>query len=105
MAGIGTAYQKLTLAAALACAPLAAQTSLTLQEAGSRNASAEFRPQHLGERVMVRGTVNAVALHFPDHSLLPIEDGNYGALIRVEKADPRLDSYRPGDDLQVVGTV
>jgi signal transduction histidine kinase/CheY-like chemotaxis protein len=105
MAGIGTALHKLTLVAALAGAPLIAQTSLSLQEFGARNPDAEFRPRHLAQQVTVRGIVNSVAFHFPDHSLLAIEDGNYGAMLRVAREDARLDSYRPGDELQVEGAV
>src|SRR3954470_19790750 len=105
MVGIGTAGSKLTLIVALICAPIGAQTSLTLQEAVARNPAAEFRPQHLDQRVIVRGVVNAVAFHFPDHSLLAIEDGGYGAMLRVDRQDDRLDPYRPGDDLRVEGTV
>ncbi len=105
MVGIRTRRGKLTLVTALACAPLAAQTALSLKEAGARNAAAEFRPQHLRERVIVRGVVNSLAFHFPDHTLLAIDDGDYGGVLRVERQDPRLEPYRPGDELQVEGIV
>ena len=90
---------------ALACAPLGAQPLLSLLDVSARNPSAEFRPQRLGERVRVRGVVNSRAFHFPDHTLLSLEDGNYGAVVRVERQDAKLDAYRPGDEIQVEGTV
>src|SRR5919107_739595 len=105
MAGNRTGRDKLALILALACAPLAAQTSLSLEEAGARDAAAEYRPKHAGERVVIRGAVNSLAFHFPDHTLLALEDGSYGAVLRVLRDDLRLDPFRPGDDLQVEGTI
>ncbi len=105
MAGIRTGRDKLALILALACAPLAAQRTLTLEEAGARDSAAEFRPRHAGERVVIRGIVNSVAFHFPDHTLLALEDGSYGAVVRVPRDDLRLEPFRPGDDLKVEGTI
>src|SRR4051794_31141298 len=105
MVGSGTSLKRLTVLVALACAPLRAQPTLTLQEVGVRNAAAEFLPKYLDQRVVVRGIVNSAAFHFPDHSLLAIDDGDYGAILRVKREDARLDPYRPGNELQVQGTV
>jgi CheY-like chemotaxis protein len=105
MVGRRTGGSKLALVLALACAPLQAQPLLSLEEVSARNPATEFRPKRLGERVLVRGIVNSPAFHFPDHSLLAIEDGNYGAILRVERQDPKLDTYRPGDEIQVAGAV
>ena len=55
--------------------PAAAQTRLTLAEAGARNSAANFTPLHRGQQVGVRGIVSSPAFHFPDYSLLAIEDG------------------------------
>jgi CheY-like chemotaxis protein len=105
MAGIRTGRDKLALILALACAQLAAETPLSLEEVGARDAASEFRPKHAGERVVIRGIVNSVAFHFPDHTLLAIEDGSHGAILRVARDDLRLEPFRPGDDLQVEGRI
>ena len=94
----------LALILALACAPLTAQT-MSLEEAGARNPAAGYLPRHAGERVVVRGVVNSVAFHFPDHTLLSIEDGKSGAVVRVQRDDARLDPFRPGDEVQVDGVI
>jgi GAF domain-containing protein len=105
MVGRRTGGSKLALVLALVCAPLSAQPLLSLEEVSARNPAAEFRPNRLGERVLVRGVVNSPAFHFPDHTLLAFEDGSFGAVVRVERQDPQLDSYRPGDEIQVEGKV
>lgn len=105
MAGISKGRGKLALLAALACAPLSAQVSLSLEEIGARDPRAEYRPSRLDQRVLARGIVNSLAFHFPDHTLLAIEDGSFGAVIRVPRDDLRLEPFRPGDEVQVDGTV
>jgi len=90
---------------ALGCLPVSAQTRLTLQEAGLRNASADFAPAHLGEKTIVRGTVNSVAFHFPGYSLLAIEDGEFGAILQLNGNDFEADAYRPGNVVEAKGTV
>jgi CheY-like chemotaxis protein len=105
MVGIRTGGVKLALVVALTCAWSPAQTNLSLQEAGARNPSANFAPTRLGERVKVRGVVNSPAYHFPNHTLLAIEDGRYGAILKVDSRDPSLDPFHPGDDLEVDGSV
>jgi GAF domain-containing protein len=105
MVGIRTGGNRLALVLALACASGAAQTTLSLEQAGARNPSADFAPTHVKRKVLVRGVVNAPAFHFPNHTLLTIEDGDYGGVLKVEAQDTRLDSYRAGDELQVEGIV
>jgi signal transduction histidine kinase len=89
----------------MCCASLAAQTTLSLEQAGARNPSAGFLPIHLNERVTVQGTVNSPVFDFSDHKLLSIEDGSYGAILKVPSGDTRLDGFRPGDDLQVQAAI
>lgn len=93
------------MVAALALAPALAQTPLTLEQAGERSPARDFAPVHNGESVAVRGVVNAPAFHFPDHTLLAIEDGKYGAILKVAAVDQRLDRFRPGDELSVRGAI
>src|SRR5438128_9302054 len=105
MVGVRTGCARLTAAVAIVCASLEAQSTLSLEQVGARNPSAEYQPAHLNERVLVRGVVNSRPIHFPDHTLLGIEDGSYGALLKVGARDPGLEAYQPGDDVQVEGTV
>src|SRR3954471_24403043 len=105
MVGIPKGGVRLALAAALAMTTMTAQTTLSLQQAGERDPSANFAPKLLNQTVIVRGTVNASAYHFPDHSLLAMEDGSYGTVLKVARGDVQLDAYRPGDELEVQGTV
>lgn len=105
MAGNRKGRGKLALFAVLACVPAAAQTAISLQEIGARDPGSEYRPRLLDQRVLAHGVVNSLAFHFPDHTLLAIEDGNFGAVIRVPRDDLRLEPFRPGDELQVDGTV
>src|ERR1700676_5320947 len=85
-----------------ACMPAAAQSQFTLSEVGARDAAAGFAPFHVGRSVVVRGVVNAPAFHFPDYSLLSIEDGQHAAVLQALGAISRLDGYQPGDEIQVV---
>lgn len=91
--------------AALASVLAFGQTHMSLKDVEARNPAAAFAPTHLHERVAIRGVVNSPAFHFPDHALLAIEDGNYGAVLRVAAGDERLDSYRAGDEIEAYGTV
>src|SRR5579883_415878 len=84
---------------------LPAQTRLSLQEAGARNPANEYRPVHLDQKVVIRGVVNTPSYHFPDYTLLAIEDGQYGAVLKVAGHDQRLDSFRPGDEVESSGTI
>src|SRR5437879_3908265 len=88
----------------LFCSSLTGQTTLSLEQLEARNPSTGYQPLHLNEQVVIQGVVNSPVFDFTDHKLLAIEDGNYGAMLRVPSGDLRLDAYRPGDDLQVQGT-
>ena len=105
MVGIPNRGWRLTLLVAWSIIPLTAQTHLSLQEAGARDSGQEYRPAHLDQTVTLRGVVNAPSFHFPDYSLLAIEDGRYGAVLKVEGEDKRLDAYRPGDEIEVTGSI
>jgi len=105
MAGVATGRIGVALFAALVAMPVAAQTPLSLNDVGKRDASADFAPVFLNHRVVIRGVVNSPAFHFPDHSLLTLEDGSYGAVLRVGRTDDRLDGFHPGDEIQVTGAV
>jgi signal transduction histidine kinase len=104
MAGVATRSLGVALGYVLA-ATVGAQTPLSLRQASQRSAAADFLPKHLNERAIVRGIVNSPAFHFPDHSLLAIEDGDYGAVLRVDGGDTRLDEFHPGDELETTGTI
>src|SRR5947199_5682630 len=71
----------------------------------NRRTPPDFTAVHLNERVLVRGVVNAPAYHFPEYTILGIEDGEGGIAFKVLPSDNRLDSYRPGDELQAEGIV
>src|SRR5262249_39742197 len=81
------------------------QTTLSLQKVGERDPNAGYQPAHLNQQVVVQGIVNTPVFDFTDHKLLAIGDGSYGALLRVASGDSSLDRFRPGDDLQVQGTI
>jgi CheY-like chemotaxis protein len=105
MVGIRNRRWGLTLFLAWSIVPLAAQPRLSLQEVGARDPRSEYRPVHLDQKVVLRGVVNAPSFHFPDYSLLAIEDGQDGAVLKVTGRDQRLDTCRPGDEIEVSGSV
>lgn len=107
-AGVVRRHSGLALSAIaiLVCLPLAGQTKLTLEQATARSGEKSgFAPARLGESVVVRGTVNSSPFRFTDYSLLAIEDGQYGALLQLSRADHRAEGYVPGDELEVTGKV
>ena len=55
--------------------------------------------------MMVRGTVNARAYHFPAYTILTIDDGADGASLEVRNADTKLDAFQPGDQVSATGKV
>jgi GAF domain-containing protein len=93
----------LALVAALACLPVSAQTTFKLKDVNARNPTADFAPLYLQRKVTVTGVVNAVPFHFPAYSLLSMEAEGYGAVIRA--TDTRLDTFHPGDEIRVNGTI
>ncbi len=91
--------------AALASVPAAAQTRFTLQEFGARKVRSDYSPVHLNEQAVIRGVVSAHAFHFPDYTLLGIQDEAGGAVLEVDAEDRRLDALRPGDEIEAQGVV
>jgi len=95
----------LGLAGTLAGLRAAQPVSLPLEEVGRRKPP-EMTPLHLGEKVIVEGVVNALALHFPEYNGLAIQDAKGAAIALQGPAQSnRLDVFRPGDALRVQGTV
>jgi GAF domain-containing protein/CheY-like chemotaxis protein len=90
--------------AGLLCLPASAQKLLTLEEVSARK-SPDYGPAHDGQKVTIRGVVNASAYHFPGYTLLAIEDGRFGAVLQEPESDTRLDGLHPGEEIEVVGTV
>ncbi|HEV3197285.1 MAG TPA: GAF domain-containing protein [Bryobacteraceae bacterium] len=88
---------------ALVSPPVPAQTTLKLQDVNTRSAAPDFKPAHLSQKVSAIGIVNAHPFHFPSYSLLTMESGDYGAVVKV--MDTRLDAFSPGDEIQVDGTI
>lgn len=95
----------LALVTALVGLPVAAQTTLKLQDVNARNPAADFAPAHLHRKVTVGGIVNAPPFHFPAYSLLAMEAEGYGAVLQVMGRDTRLDAFSPGDEIRVDGTI
>ena len=89
---------------ALAGSPLAGQTRLSLDQLESRQPP-EFTPVYDGRSVAIRGVVATGAYHLPGYTVLAIQDASGGGLLQVPRADSQLSSYRPGDELEVEGTV
>src|SRR5579871_4765596 len=87
----------------LLCLPLGAQ--LRLQDVNVRIPAGTFAPAHLNEKLRVTGVANAPPFHFPAYSLLSIESGDAGAVIRVADPSISLDKFQPGDEVQVEGTI
>jgi GAF domain-containing protein/CheY-like chemotaxis protein len=79
--------------------------SLSLQEVGRRTGP-DLVPVHLNEKVMVQGVVNATAYHFPEYSVLAIQDDKGSAAV-LKSLTPgnRLDAFHPGDEIEAQGTV
>lgn len=94
----------LALAALLACGTAAGQTVATLAELNQRN-TPDYLPAHLGEPMVIRGTVNARAYHFPTYTILTIDDGADGGALEVRNADTKLDAFQPGDQISASGKV
>src|SRR5262245_55848842 len=89
----------------LAGLPLfSADNRISLQELGSRTTQ-DHIPRLVGQRVSVRGVVNASAFHFTDYNLLAIEDQSWGGLLKVVAGDSWLDRFKPGDEIEARGQV
>ena len=82
-----------------------APLSLNLRELNARKGS-DFQSVYAGRRVKINGVVNADRYHFPQFTVLAIQgEGEGGAFLSVPATDSTLDSFQPGDELEVVGTV
>jgi GAF domain-containing protein/CheY-like chemotaxis protein len=90
--------------AACLCLCAAAQTRLSLSEAGSRKPP-DYTAAWLEQAVTVRGVVDAPAFHFPEYTVLTLTDGAGGGALQVPHSDTRLDSLHPGDEIEASGTV
>ncbi len=88
----------------LVVAPVLAQTQLSLADINRRQGP-ESRPVYSGRSVTLQGIVNSPAIRFPEQTLLAIQDSSAGAILCVAANSSLLDSYGPGDQLQIVGTV
>ena len=80
------------------------QLHLTLEEATQRK-TPDFTPVYGGRSVVARGVVSAHAVHFPDHAVLPLVESGHAALVEVFGSGRELESYQPGDELEVSGTI
>jgi GAF domain-containing protein len=54
---------------------------------------------------MVRGIVSRRPFHFPEYTLLAIQDDGWGGVLRATLGDLELDPFVPGDDVEAVGVV
>jgi GAF domain-containing protein/CheY-like chemotaxis protein len=91
--------------AALLCAAADAPLKLSLAELSARTPPA-FTPVYLGRTVKVRGVVNHTAYHFPEYTIIAMEDGRGGAaILKAALDDTRLDAFSAGEDIEVTGTV
>ena len=92
------------LAGACLCMPARAQTRLSLSEVAARKAP-DYAAVHLDEPVTVNGVVDAPAFHFPEYTVLAIEDGPGGGVLELLRNDASLDAFHPGDEIEATGTV
>jgi GAF domain-containing protein/CheY-like chemotaxis protein len=103
-AALGSWRCALGMSLALLLPLQAAEIRLTLDQLNKRK-SPDFSPAYEGKTVVVRGVVNAPAVHFTDYSLLAIEAREGGAILKVAGKDPWLEKFRPGDEIEAAGTV
>jgi signal transduction histidine kinase len=100
----GLRLSLLALAAFVAPGAGAAETVVSLRQLNERVAP-DFTAALLGQRVIIAGTVNARAYHFPTYTVLTLSDGANGAALEVRNDDKRLDSLQPGDQITASGKV
>ena len=79
-----------------------AQTALTLAEFNARTPG-DYGAVHARQEVSIRGTVNAPPFHFPEYTLLTIQDGTAGAALHAPST--LLDAFLPGDVVEATGSV
>ena len=93
----------LLLASGGVCADL--PLPLSLPQVNARKLP-DYSSVYVGKIVVVRGVVNAERYHFPQLTALAIQDDSEGgAVLSVPANDSSLDSYQPGDELDVIGLV
>ncbi|HWB87078.1 MAG TPA: GAF domain-containing protein [Bryobacteraceae bacterium] len=92
------------IAAAVLASTATAQIVFDLQQATARTAPS-YSPTYAGHKVIVRGVVSTTALHFPEYTLLPMQDAKGGIVLQSTEADQQLDRYHPGEMLEVQGIV
>src|SRR5579883_2160738 len=94
----------LALAGSLACLGATVPVPMSLAEV-NRRVAPNFTPVHVNERVTVRGVVSAVAYHFPQYSILAIQDEHGATAIKTLIPDNRLDAFHPGDEIEAQGAI
>ena len=77
---------------------------MTLEQASARKPG-DFSPLHAGAQVQVRGVVSTPPFSFPVYTLLAIQWGSEGIVLKAAAGDTRLDGFRPGDEIGVTGEV
>ncbi len=81
-----------------------AQTALTLGELNARTPR-DYGAVHARQEVSIRGTVNALPFHFPEYTILTIQDGTSGAALHTPSTSTLLDALLPGDVVEASGSV
>jgi GAF domain-containing protein/CheY-like chemotaxis protein len=94
----------LGLCLALASLSAAGPAKLTLAQLESRKGP-EFTPLYEGRSVLIKGVVATGAYHLPGFTLLGIQDEVGGGALQLPQESTQLFGYRPGDELEVEGTV
>jgi len=81
-----------------------AQTALTLAELNARTPR-DYGAVHARQEVSIRGTVNAPPFHFPEYTILTIQDATSGAALHTPLNSALLDAFLPGDVVEASGSV
>jgi len=90
--------------AALLCRPAISQMPMSLEEV-ARRTPPNFTPLHASQEVIIRGVVSARPFHFPDHTLLALEEVRNGTILYVPGTGREVEFYQPGQDIEITGTV
>ncbi len=78
---------------------------LSLLEVNARRPP-DYSSVYAGKKVVVRGVVNTERYRFPQFTTLAIQsEPEGGAFLSVPANDSRLDTYQPGDEVEVAGVV
>jgi len=79
--------------------------TLSLREVNSRKLP-DYTATYLNRKVRVSGSVNSEPYRFPQFTALGIQNAQEGGAVLIVLADDnRLDGFRPGEELDVMGTV